>query len=143
MVDTLTMTVETRPLLKRAADEGTLTVFLKAVREAGLQDLLEGNGPFTLFAPDDAAFRKLPTVTVRDLFGDKQQLAELVKYHILAGKKLTSADVLAMRSALTLRGKNVLFDTMHGILVNNIPVKRADIECRNGVIHIIDSVLIP
>jgi uncharacterized surface protein with fasciclin (FAS1) repeats len=109
-----------------------------------LVDTLKGTGPFTVFAPTDDAFGKLPETAVADLLKpeNKAKLQGVLTYHVVAGKVL-AADVLKLKSAKSVQGQELAIDTAAGVKVNDSTVVKTDILCTNGVIHIIDSVLLP
>ena len=113
-----------------------------AVKAAGLVETLSGKGPFTVFAPNDAAFAKLPKGTVEGLLKDKAKLTAVLTYHVVSGKVMAK-DVMKMKSAKTLQGGSLTIDTSDGVKVDGAKVIQADIEVSNGVCHIIDSVLMP
>ena len=113
-----------------------------AVKEAGLVEALKGDGPFTVFAPTDAAFAKLPEGTLESLLQDKEKLKAVLLYHVVSGK-VTAADVSKIDSAKTLQGGSVHVSTCDGVKINNAKVVKADVMTSNGVIHVIDTVLIP
>ena len=120
----------------------TLTAALKA---AGLVDTLKGAGPFTVFAPTDEAFAKLPAGTVEELLKpeNKAKLTALLTYHVVPGKAM-AADVSGMSSAKTVNGKELALKIADGkVMVDGATVTKADIEATNGVIHVIDTVLMP
>jgi uncharacterized surface protein with fasciclin (FAS1) repeats len=125
-----------------AIADGSFTTLVKAVQAAGLVETLEGQGPFTLFAPTDAAFAKLPAGTLDGLLKDKAKLAKILTYHVISGKVM-AADVMKLTSAKTVEGQDVKIDTMNGVHINGAKVVKADIIASNGVIHVIDTVLIP
>ncbi len=113
------------------------------IQAAGLADTLSGTGPFTLFAPTDDAFKKLPAGTVETLLKDPQgQLKQILLYHVVPGK-LMAADVVKLTSVKTVQGKNITISTKNGVMVNDANVTVTDIGATNGVIHYIDAVLIP
>src|SRR3954452_18570712 len=125
-----------------AGDFKTLAAALKA---AGLVDTLKGPGPFTVFAPTDAAFAKLPAGTVETLLKPENQakLQSILTYHVVPGKVM-SQDVVKLKSAKTVQGGNVAIKTMNGaVMINGAHVTKADIVASNGVIHVIDTVIIP
>jgi uncharacterized surface protein with fasciclin (FAS1) repeats len=122
-----------------AGDFKTLATALKA---AGLVDTLKGPGPFTVFAPTDAAFAKLPAGALDALLKDKAKLTKVLTYHVVAGK-VTAADVVKLTSAKTVEGQSVAIDARNGVKVGNAKVVKADVMASNGVIHVIDTVLIP
>jgi transforming growth factor-beta-induced protein len=116
-----------------------------AVKAAGLVDTLKGPGPFTVFAPTDEAFAKLPAGTLENLLKpeNKATLQKILTYHVVAGKYM-AADVSSMTSAPTVEGQDVSIKAMNGsVMVDNAHVIKADIVTSNGVIHVIDSVILP
>jgi uncharacterized surface protein with fasciclin (FAS1) repeats len=113
-----------------------------AVQAAGLADTLQGVGPFTVFAPTDEAFAKLPPGTVEGLLEDLPKLKSILTYHVVAGKVMAE-DVAGVKSAKTVQGGELRVDANHEVKINNATVTKADIEASNGVIHVIDTVLIP
>lgn len=120
----------------------TLAAALKA---AGLVDTLKGPGPFTVFAPTDEAFAKLPAGTVDNLLKPENhdKLVAILTYHVVSGKVMAN-DVMKMNEAKTVNGKELKIMTMDGkVMVDNATVVKADIVCSNGVIHVIDTVLLP
>ncbi|RPI08495.1 MAG: fasciclin domain-containing protein, partial [Acidobacteriales bacterium] len=115
------------------------------VKAAGLVDTLKVPGPFTVFAPPHEAFAKLPAGTLETLLKpeNKAQLRSILTYHVVAGK-VTSREVVKLSSAKTVEGRSIAFKTMGGaVMVNNARVTTADIETSNGVIHVIDTVILP
>lgn len=129
-------------IVQTAIDAGNFKTLVAAVTAAGLVDTLNGAGPFTVFAPSDDAFAKLPAGTVDDLLKDKDGLTKILTYHVVPGKVMAK-DVMTMTSAKTVQGGDVAIDATNGVMVNNAKVVKADIECSNGVIHVIDTVLMP
>ena len=119
----------------------TLTTALSA---AGLLETLKGDGPFTVFAPTDAAFGKMPQQTLDELLQpeNKNRLAAILAYHVVPGK-VTSNEVIASSSATTLQGQRVNISKKDGVKINQAKLIITDVEATNGVIHIIDSVLMP
>lgn len=119
----------------------TLTTALSA---AGLLETLKGDGPFTVFAPTDAAFGKMPQQTLDELLQpeNKNRLAAILAYHVVLGK-VTSNEVIASSSATTLQGQRVNISKKDGVKINQAKLIITDVEATNGVIHIIDSVLMP
>ena len=113
-----------------------------AIKAAGLVDTLKGKGPFTVFAPTDKAFAKLPEGTVDELLKHIPQLKKILTYHVVSGK-VTAADVTKLNSAKTVECLDVKIDASQGVEVNNSTVTTPDVSADNGVIHIIDTVLIP
>ena len=131
-----------KTIIQTAGDAGNFKTLVSALTAAELVDTLNGAGPFTVFAPNDDAFAKLPAGTVENLLKDKDGLAKILTYHVVSGKVM-SKDVSTMKSAKTVQGEDVAIDTTNGVMVNNAKVIKADIECSNGVIHVIDTVLMP
>jgi uncharacterized surface protein with fasciclin (FAS1) repeats len=116
-----------------------------AVKAAGLVDTLKGPGPFTVFAPTDEAFAKLPAGTLESLLKpeNKDKLVDILKYHVVAGKVMAK-DVVKLNSAKTVEGQEVTIKTMGGkVMVNDAHVVKTDVAASNGVIHVIDSVILP
>lgn len=124
-----------------AGDFGTL---LAAAEAAGLVETLKSEGPFTVFAPTDAAFAALPEGTVEDLLKpeNKEALAAILTYHVIAGKVM-STDLTDEMEAETVNGDTVIIDLDNGVMVDGANVTAADIEATNGVIHVIDAVIMP
>ncbi|MCS6802167.1 MAG: fasciclin domain-containing protein [Chloroflexota bacterium] len=129
-------------IVETAVAAGSFSTLVKAVQAAGLVDTLKGAGPFTVFAPNDDAFAKLPAGTIEGLLADKDKLVSVLTYHVVPGKVM-AADVATMSSAKTVQGQEVRFDTSDGVKVNDARVVQADIVADNGVIHVIDSVILP
>ena len=109
---------------------------------AGLSEALRGDGPFTVFAPTDEAFAKLPAGTIEGLLQDKSTLKSILTYHVVPGKVL-AGDVAKLHEAETLQGSRIKIDTSHGVMVDGAKVIMTDIMTSNGVIHVIDSVVTP
>lgn len=135
-------------LIDTAAHNGAFTTLLSAAEAAGLSDELKEDGPFTLFAPTDAAFAKLPAGTVERLLDpeNRDELARLLKMHVVAGERLTTADLAGEQmTAETLNGPLAIdaSDPISGVRVNDASVTLSDISASNGVIHAIDTVLLP
>jgi uncharacterized surface protein with fasciclin (FAS1) repeats len=134
-----------RSIVAVAADTGTFSILLKAAAAAGLTETLDGSGPYTLFAPTDDAFGKLPKGTLETLLKpeSKAKLQQLLTRHVVAGTVL-SRDVAGKRmEADSLEGSPLLIDATRVIMVDKARVTRADIKADNGVIHVIDTVLLP
>ena len=132
-------------IVETAVAAGDFKTLVTALKAAGLVDTLNRPGPFTVFAPTDAAFAKLPAGTVQDLLKpeNKEKLVAILTYHVVAGD-VTAKDVVKMTEAKTLNGKDVKISVQGGkVKINDATVVTADIACSNGVIHVIDSVLIP
>ena len=121
------------------------TTLVAAVKAAGLVDTLKGAGPFTVFAPTDEAFAKLPAGTLESLLKpeNKAKLQSILTYHVVPGKVMAS-DVMKLKSAKTVEGQTVAIKAANGgVMINNARVTKADIETDNGVIHVIDTVILP
>jgi len=131
-----------KTIVEIASSAGSFETLVTALKAAGLVDALSGEGPFTVFAPTDEAFAKLPAGTLESLLADKEKLTAVLTYHVVAGK-VTAKDVMGMTSATTAEGQKLTFDTSNGVMVNDAKVVKADIMASNGVIHVIDTVLIP
>lgn len=130
-------------IVEVASSAGSFTTLIQAVQAAGLQETLEGPGPFTVFAPTDEAFAKLPAGTLEGLLADTAQLTKVLTYHVVSGKVM-AADVQSLSSAPTVEGSELAIDASSGsVKVDDATVTQADIEADNGVIHVIDTVLIP
>ncbi|ADT68607.1 fasciclin [Pseudoalteromonas sp. S3260] len=128
-----------------AAANGSFSTLVAAVKAAGLVDTLKGDGPFTVFAPTDEAFAKLPAGTVENLLKseNKDKLTAILTYHVVSGKVM-AADVVKLDSATTVQGQSVNVTTNDGsVMINNANVVMADVKASNGVIHVIDTVLLP
>ena len=114
-----------------------------AVKAADLVETLKGAGPFTVFAPTDAAFEKVPKEKLEELLKDKKALAGVLTYHVVSGKVMAD-DVVKLDTAKTVQGKSIAIVTKDGkVTVNGVNVVKTDIVCTNGVIHVIDGVLMP
>jgi uncharacterized surface protein with fasciclin (FAS1) repeats len=136
-------TMNDKNIVVVAKEAGTFTTLLAAAEAAGLVETLSGPGPLTVLAPTDEAFAKLPAGTVESLLQDKERLAKILTYHVIPGKVMSS-DVAGMDSATTVEGGKVTIKTENGkVMINNATVTNPDIEASNGVIHVIDTVLIP
>ena len=130
-------------IVDSAVSAGSFTTLVAAVQAAGLVDTLKGAGPFTVFAPTDEAFAKLPAGTVEALLKDIPKLTKILTYHVVSGKVL-AADVVNLDSAPTVEGSSVKIDASNGgVKINDSNVTTADVVADNGVIHLIDSVLLP
>ena len=133
---------ERKDIVDTAVSAGNFSTLVTAVKAAGLVDLLKGDGPFTVFAPSDDAFKKIPAETLKALLADKEQLTKVLTYHVVSGKVMAS-DVVGMTSATSAQGQEIKIDTTAGVKVNNANVIATDIVASNGVIHIIDTVIMP
>lgn len=129
-------------IVETAVGAGSFTTLVAAVQAAGLVDTLSGPGPFTVFAPTDEAFAALPAGTVEALLADIPQLTKILTYHVVAGKVM-AADVAGLTTATTVQGGELTFDTSSGVKVNGASIVQADIEADNGVIHVVDAVILP
>jgi uncharacterized surface protein with fasciclin (FAS1) repeats len=129
-------------IVDTAVAAGSFKTLVAAVTAAGLVDTLKSKGPFTVFAPNDEAFAKLPKGTVEGLLKDIPKLKAVLTYHVVAGKVM-AADVVKLKSAKTVLGQEVKIDASNGVKVNDATVIKADIVTDNGVIHVIDKVLLP
>jgi uncharacterized surface protein with fasciclin (FAS1) repeats len=125
-----------------AAKAGEFSTLVTAIRAAGLEDDLKGPGPFTVFAPSDEAFAKLPPGTLDSLLADKAKLTMVLTYHVVPGK-LMAADVVRVHEAKTLEGQSLKISTAEGVKVDQANVVKTDIVASNGVIHVIDAVVLP
>ena len=141
----------TRRVMQRKSDivetalaASNFSTLATALGAAGLIETLKGDGPFTVFAPTDAAFAKVPEQTLADLLKpeNKKKLAAILTYHVVPGK-VTSHEVIAMNSATTLQGQQLNISRQDGVKINDANVIVTDLEATNGVIHVIDSVLMP
>ena len=134
-----------KDIVDTAVGAGSFTTLVAAVKAAGLVETLKSAGPFTVFAPTDEAFAKLPKGTVEALLADIPKLTSILTYHVVSGKVM-AADVVTMdgKEAKTVQGSPVKISTTGGVTLNGTSnVVKTDIECTNGVIHVIDSVILP
>ncbi len=129
-------------IVDTAVGAGTFNTLVAAVTAAGLVDTLKGEGPFTVFAPTDEAFAALPEGTVEALLADPEALAAILTYHVIAGKVM-STDLSEGLTATTVNGADVTITLEGGAKVNGANITAADIEASNGVIHVIDAVILP
>jgi len=130
-------------IVDTAVSAGSFTTLVAAVKAAGLVHTLKSKGPFTVFAPNDAAFAKLPPGTVESLLKNKAKLAAILKYHVIPGR-VKAADVAGKSlQVATVQGQPVSVDGSLGVRVNDAHVIQPDIVASNGVIHVIDTVLLP
>ena len=126
-----------------AVEAGSFNTLATALTEAGLIETLQGDGPFTVFAPTDEAFAKLPKGTVEALLKDKEALTKILLYHVVSGNVMAS-DVVKLNKATTISENDVMVSVVDGkVFINKSQVTTADVKASNGVIHIIDTVLIP
>jgi uncharacterized surface protein with fasciclin (FAS1) repeats len=131
-----------KDIVDTAVAAGSFNTLAKALSQAGLVDTLKGAGPFTVFAPTDEAFAKLPAGTLEALLKDKEKLTAVLTYHVVPGK-LMAAEVVKLQSAKTVEGQDVMISIMGGVMVNDAHVVKTDIVATNGVIHVIDKVILP
>ena len=130
-------------IVDTAVSAGSFNTLVAAVKAAGLVGTLKGKGPYTVFAPNDAAFAKLPPGTVESLLKNKAKLAMILKYHVVPGR-VKAADIAGKKLKVkTASGLAVNVDGTMGVKVNNASVIQPDIEASNGIIHVIDTVLLP
>ena len=132
-------------IVQVAVENGNFKTLVAAVQAAGLAETLSGPGPFTIFAPTDAAFAKLPAGTVQALLADKEKLSSILTYHVVSGR-VVAADITRMNGAMpaTVNGQKLDIKVRGGnVYVNGAQVTTADVSASNGVIHVIDGVLMP
>ena len=140
-----TVSSQSKDIVDTAVANGSFKTLAAALEAAGLVETLKGAGPFTVFAPTDAAFAKLPAGTVENLLKpeNKDQLRRVLTYHVVSGK-VGSADVTKMRSAKAVSGDTLSVAVKDGkVMINNATVVTADVGASNGVIHVIDTVILP
>jgi uncharacterized surface protein with fasciclin (FAS1) repeats len=126
-----------------ASSAGSFNTLIAAVKAAGLVETLQSDGPFTVFAPTDDAFAKLPEGTVESLLADPDKLKQILLYHVVPGK-VTANDVVSLSEAQTAQGSDVEITVEGGsVMINNAKVLKTDVMASNGVIHVIDTVIIP
>jgi uncharacterized surface protein with fasciclin (FAS1) repeats len=126
-----------------AVENGNFTTLAAALTAAGLVETLQGPGPFTVFAPTDAAFAKLPAGTVEALLKDLPRLRSILTYHVVAGK-VEAKDVVNLTTANTVQGSPISIRVVDGkVMINDATVVTADVQASNGVIHVIDTVILP
>lgn len=133
-----------KDIVDTAMGAGDFNTLVAAVKAAGLVDTLKGDGPFTVFAPTDAAFAALPEGTVETLLKpeNKDQLVAILTYHVVPGKVM-STDLQDNMKATTVQGGDITIDLDNGVMINDASVAAADIAASNGVIHVIDKVILP
>ena len=125
-----------------AAQAGQFNTLVEAVKAAGLVETLRGEGPLTVFAPTDEAFAKIPADTLQAVLNNREQLTAILTYHVVPGK-LMASDVVRSSQLQTVQGQSITVSTEGGVRVDDANVIQTDIEADNGVIHVIDSVLMP
>jgi uncharacterized surface protein with fasciclin (FAS1) repeats len=133
---------ESMDIVDTAVEAGNFTTLVAAVEAAGLVETLKGEGPFTVFAPTDEAFAALPEGTVEGLLEDIDALTAILTYHVVPGKVM-SGDLSDGMMAETVEGSSITIGTEGGVTVDGANVVAADIEASNGVIHVIDAVILP
>ncbi len=136
---------EEKDIVETALGAKNLSTLVAAVKAADLVETLQGEGPFTVFAPTDAAFKSLPEGTLESLLKpeNKDKLIAILTYHVVPGKVLAK-DVVSLSSAKTVEGSEISVKVKDDkVLINNARVVKADIECSNGVVHVINKVLLP
>ncbi len=132
-----------KTIVETAVEAGSFTTLVAAVEAAGLVETLSGEGPFTVFAPTDEAFAALPEGTVEGLLENPEALASILTYHVVAGSVM-SGDLSDGMMATTVNGSDITISIADGVvMINDATVAAADIETSNGVIHVIDSVILP
>jgi uncharacterized surface protein with fasciclin (FAS1) repeats len=132
-----------KDIVDTAVAAGSFTTLAKLLTDAGLVATLKGAGPFTVFAPTDEAFAKVPKATLEALGKDKEKLKAVLTYHVVPGAVM-AADVVKLKEAKTVQGQSVKIGSMGGkVMIDNAHVIKADIKASNGVIHVIDSVILP
>jgi len=125
-----------------AVSAGSFDTLVRAVEAAGLVDTLRGDGPFTVFAPTDEAFAKIPQDQLDALLADEEKLTAVLTYHVVPGRVM-AADVVKLEKAKTVQGQSVTIGTEGGVTVDGARVVQTDIPASNGVIHVIDTVILP
>ncbi|MCS7300352.1 MAG: fasciclin domain-containing protein [Fimbriimonadales bacterium] len=125
-----------------AVQSGKFNTLVQAVQAAGLVETLSGQGPFTVFAPTDEAFAQIPQETLQAVLANKEQLTAILTYHVVPGK-LMAADVARSSQLQTVQGQSITVSTEGGVRVDDANVIQTDIEADNGVIHVIDKVIMP
>lgn len=139
------MSAKAADIVDTAVSAGSFTTLVAAVKAAGLVDTLKGEGPFTVFAPTDEAFAKLPAGTVEDLLKpeNKDKLVAVLTYHVVPGKVM-SGDIAGKEMMVkSVQGDTIDVNAMNGVMVDGATVTSADVEADNGVIHVIDTVIMP
>jgi uncharacterized surface protein with fasciclin (FAS1) repeats len=132
-----------KDIVETAVSAGSFNTLATALTEAGLIETLKGEGPFTVFAPTDEAFAKIPEATLTALLKDKKELTRVLLYHVVAGNVMSS-DVVKLTSAKTVEGSEASISVNDGtVMVDKAKVLKVDIKASNGVIHVIDTVLLP
>lgn len=141
LISLAALSVQAKDIVDTAVGAGTFKTLATALTAAGLVDTLKGPGPFTVFAPTDAAFAKIPKAQLDALLADKAKLTAVLTYHVVPGKVMAK-DVKA-GAVKTVQGSNLTITTAGGVMVDGAKVTATDIVADNGVIHVIDSVVLP
>ncbi len=129
-------------IIETATSNPDFSTLVTALKAADLVETLSGAGPFTVFAPTNAAFAKIPEATLKAVLADKVKLTSILTYHVVSGKVLAK-EIGTMTKAMTLAKSEVKIKSDSGVMINDAKVTKADLECSNGVIHVIDTVLMP
>ena len=139
----MTTKVQAKNIVEVAVGAEGFETLVTAVKAAGLVETLSSEGPFTVFAPTDEAFAKLPEGTLESLLDDREALTRVLTYHVVSGR-VNAAQAMELTSATTVNGADLRIRTMDGsVMINDATVVKADVEASNGVIHVIDAVLLP
>lgn len=145
VIDSVILPPEKADIVDTAVGAGSFKTLVAAAKAAGLVETLKGEGPFTVFAPTDEAFAKIPAGTIQELLKpeNKEKLAAILTYHVVSGKVM-AADVVKLKSAKTVNGQEVSIKVADGkVMVDGATVVKTDIDCKNGVVHVIDTVIMP
>jgi uncharacterized surface protein with fasciclin (FAS1) repeats len=131
-----------KDIVDTAVAAGSFKTLATALQAAGLVETLKGQGPFTVFAPTDEAFARIPKADLDALLKDKAKLTRVLTYHVVPGRVM-AADVVKLKEAKTLEGQSLKIDASSGVKVDGATVIKADVAASNGVIHVIDAVILP
>ena len=138
-----TASAQTDTIAAVVSKDPQFSTLLTALKVAGLDKTLAGKGPFTVFAPTNAAFAKIPKATLKALLKNKKQLTKVLTYHVVSGSVM-AADVMKMKTAKTVEGSSAMVSVMgKNVMIDKATVTKADIKASNGIIHVIDTVLMP
>ncbi|MEH1833750.1 MAG: fasciclin domain-containing protein [Nostoc sp.] len=129
-------------IIDTAINAGSFNTLVTAITTAGLDTALKGDGPFTVFAPTDEAFSKLPSGAVEELLQDVIKLRNVLEYHVVSGK-INATDLVQLQKLTTTQGKDIKVNAENNVKVNDAYIVTSDVEADNGVIHVIDNVLFP
>lgn len=129
-------------IVDTAVSAGSFSTLVTAIKAAGLVETLKGDGPFTVFAPTDEAFAKIPKETLDALIADKDALTKVLTYHVVPGN-VSASEVANLKTAKTVQGSSVNIDVSDGVKIDNARVVKTDIRASNGIIHVIDTVIMP